>query len=125
MAMHCKSIRSLSFPWCLAPVGNHFDQIQRISVTGLNRGPEVQVIEALALPEGDPVYEVSLRGWGWQREVQQITAVSAPAPNETEIQVHVTVRSVTQVGVMVHSQSESKRLTRNESFSDLVDFIVL
>lgn len=44
------------------------------------------MVEALALPEGDPVYEVSVRGWGWQREVQQIRAGAAPALNETEIQ---------------------------------------
>ena len=58
-------------------------------MSGSNRDPEIQIMEALALPEGDPVYEVSIRGWGWQREVQQIRASGVPAPNETEIQVGV------------------------------------
>ena len=52
-----------------------------------NRGGEVQIVEALSLPEGDPVYEVSVRGWGWQKERQQIRAGAAPASNETEVQV--------------------------------------
>lgn len=63
-----------------------YTQVQRVSISSLNRGPEVQIIEALALPEGDPVYEVSVRGSGWQKEVQQIRAGAAPASNETEIQ---------------------------------------
>lgn len=62
------------------------DQIQRVSVTGSDRVQEVQIIEALALPEGDPVYEVSVRGWGWQKEVQEIRAGTAPTSDETEIQ---------------------------------------
>lgn len=44
-------------------------------------------MESLALPESDPVYEVSVRGSGWQNEVQEIRAGAAPAPNETDIQV--------------------------------------
>lgn len=44
-------------------------------------------MEAFALPESDPVYEISVRGRGWQNEVQEIRAVAAPAPEETEIQV--------------------------------------
>lgn len=62
-------------------------QIQLVSVNSSNSGPEIQIVEAFALPEGDPVYEVSVRGRGWQKEVQEIRAVAAPAPNETEIQV--------------------------------------
>lgn len=64
-------------------------QIQLISVNGSNRGPEIQVVEAFALPEGDPVYEVTVRGLGWQNEVQEIKAVAAPASDETEIQVRL------------------------------------
>lgn len=45
-------------------------------------------MEALALPEGDPVYEVSVRGWGLQKEVQEVRAGAAPATNETESQVN-------------------------------------
>lgn len=44
-------------------------------------------MEALALPEGDPVYEVSIRGWGSQKEVQQVRVGAVPAANETAIQV--------------------------------------
>lgn len=62
-------------------------QIQRVSVHASNRGPEVQVVEAFALPESDAVYEISVRGRGWQNEVQEIRAVAAPASDETEIQV--------------------------------------
>ncbi len=64
-----------------------FCQVQLISIHSSNPGPEVQIVEAFALPEGDPVYEVAVRGSGWQKEVQEIRAVSAPASSETEIQV--------------------------------------
>lgn len=64
-----------------------FTQVQLISVNGSNRGPEIQVLEAFALPEGDPVYEVAVRGSGWQKEVQEIRAVATPTSDETEIQV--------------------------------------
>lgn len=50
-------------------------------------------MEAFALPEGDPVHEVSVRGVGWQNEVQEIRATAAPAPNETNIQVRSICRS--------------------------------
>lgn len=56
-------------------------------MNGSNRGPEIQIVEAFALAEGDPVYEVAVRGSGWQQEVQEIKAVAAPASDETEIQV--------------------------------------
>lgn len=46
-------------------------------------------MEAFALPEGDPVYEVAVRGSGWQNEVQEIKAVAALTSSETEIQVNV------------------------------------
>lgn len=68
-------------------VSDGFKQVQRVSVSSPNRGGEVQIVEALSLPEGDPVYEVSIRGWGWQKERQQIRAGAAPASNETEVQV--------------------------------------
>lgn len=64
-----------------------FWQVQRISIRSSNPGPEVQIVEAFALPEGDPVYEVAVRGSGWQEEVQEIRAVAAPTSGETEIQV--------------------------------------
>lgn len=69
---------------CSAPDG--FKQVQSVSVSGSSRGGEVQIVEALSLPEGDPVYEVSIRGWGWQKETQQIRSGAAPASNETEVQ---------------------------------------
>lgn len=47
----------------------------------------MQIVEALALPEGDPVYEVSVRGWGWQKEGQEVRAGAVPAMDEVEIQV--------------------------------------
>lgn len=50
-------------------------------------------MESFALPESNPVYEVSVRGSGWQKEVQEIRAASAPAPNETDIQVRSSCRS--------------------------------
>lgn len=50
-------------------------------------------MEAFALPEGDPVHEVLVRGLGWQNEVQEIRATAAPAPNETDIQVRSSCRS--------------------------------
>lgn len=46
-------------------------------------------MEAFALPEGDPVYEVAVRGSGWQKEVQEIRAVATPASGQTAIQVWV------------------------------------
>lgn len=58
-----------------------------MSVSSSNHSGEVQIVEALSLPEGDPVYEISIRGWGWQKETQQIRAGAAPASNETEVQV--------------------------------------
>lgn len=44
-------------------------------------------MEALALPEADRVYQVSVGGWGWQKEVQRIRVGGAPTSNETDIQV--------------------------------------
>lgn len=54
-------------------------------------------MEAFALPEGDPVYEVAVRGLGWQQEVQEIRAVAAPASDQTEIQVRLSQSNDFQV----------------------------
>lgn len=62
-------------------------KVQRISITSLSRRSQTQIVETSALPEGDPVYEVSVRGRGWQKEVQRIKVAGTPAVNETEIQV--------------------------------------
>lgn len=62
-------------------------QVQRVSIIGPAKQPEVQVIEALALPEGDPVYNVSIRGWGSQKEVQEVRVGAVHAANETAIEV--------------------------------------
>lgn len=62
-------------------------QVQRVSIVGPAKQPEVQVVEALALPEGDPVYNVSIRGWGSQKEVQEVRVGAVNAANDSAIQV--------------------------------------